>query len=240
MIAPIAWMEWTRARRRPRLFFLNLAIPLILVLPLTLGAAPAFHAAAVYTVLFALFGTMGAAIPLLRDQEAALLNRIGLTGYSARRQLLERVVLGMGLDFIQLLPSLVVILALGAGRAGDWLLAPLVLGLALLFANLVGIWIAAVARSLAEGALFAAVVTLFLLHGSGVFRTPAPEGWGARLEILIPYGPLHSVLLDVSAGMSGTSPNFSAAPAVLTALVLLLITVGLGGPLTRRLTSNGG
>jgi hypothetical protein len=215
------------------------AIPLLLVLPVALGGAPAFHAAAVYTVLFVLFGTFGAAIPLIRDGETGILRRMVLVGASPRHLLLARGIGGTLLDALQILPSLALILLVGSGQwgggggpggsmgpelgpgpAGLALLAvPVLLG-ALLTANLVGVWVAALARSLAEGALFAAVLSLFLLHGSGVFRTSTPGSAGAFLEGILPFGPLHRLLLHAAGGGGGGAES------------LFPLLPGLGGPLT--------
>ena len=246
MRAPLWWLELALTLRRPRLLALNVAIPLVLVLPVALGGAPAFHAAAVYTVLFVLFGTFGAAIPLIRDGETGILRRMLLAGMSPRRLLLARVVGGALLDALQILPALALIIVVGSRMAGGgmgtagpaFVAVPVLLG-ALLAANLVGIWVAAMARSLAEGALFAAVISLFLLHGSGVFRTSAPGSAGAVLERIIPFGPLHRLLLH-AAGGGATGPELlsSLLPALGIPLVFLLLTQLVSPALIERLSSS--
>jgi hypothetical protein len=218
-------LEWRLALRRRRLFLLNIGIPLLLVLPLAVGGAPVFHAAAALAVLFVLFGTFGSAIPLLREGEGGIVRRILLAGAPEARILGERVVAGSVLDFLQLLPSLAVILLAWGAPADLWLVGPPVLLLTLLAANLLGIWIAAAARSLAEGALFAAVVALFLLHGSGVFRTAAPGTAGAALETVLPFGPLHRLLLAAGGGGPVPSVSWSLLAPGGGSLVLLAATL---------------
>jgi hypothetical protein len=236
--ASIWRLEWTLAIRRRRLLLLNVGIPLLLVVPLALGGAPPFHAAAAYAVLFVLFGTFGSAIPLLREGEGGLLGRVLVAGAEPRRLVLERVLAGACMDALQLLPS--VALVLGLGRAGweTWALAPPLLLGALLAANVVGVWVAALARSLAEGALFAAVVSLFLLRGSGVFWSAAPGTAAAVAQATLPYGPFHRLLLEGAGGAPGVG---SAASALLTtwggAAALLAAGVVLAGPLTGRIAS---
>ncbi len=222
MTFPVARLEWVVARRRRRLFLLNAGIPLLLVLPVALGGAPPHHAAAAYAILFVLFGTMGSAIPLLRDGEGGLLARMRRTGYPAWRFLLERVVAGTVVDLIQLTPSLgATLLLAGSSRfGGSAVTLAMALALALLAANVVGVWVAALARSLAEGALFGAVATLFLLHGSAVFRTPAPGGVGEAMARLLPFTPLHQGLL----GRTGALP--AEGPAGFAALRELLLPGG--------------
>ena len=193
-------LEWRLAFRRRRLLILNMGIPLLLVVPICIGGAPAYHASAAFAVLFVLFGTFGSAIPLLREGDGGPLRRIILRGVSEPTLVAERVLASAGLDTLELLPALLVILSLRGAEATVWaLLIPSVL-VALVAANLVGVWVAAGARSMAEGALFAAVVSLFLLHGSGVFRTPEPGGWGVAIEGVLPFAPLHEVLFSAAGG----------------------------------------
>ncbi len=177
-----------------------MGIPLLLVLPISTGGAPAYHASAAYTVLFILFGTFGSAVPLLREGDGGPLRRVILRGVSEPIWAAERVLAGTGLDLLELLPALLVVLLLGGADWAAWVLLIPAVTVALAAANLVGVWVAAAARSIAEGALFAAVVSLFLLHGSGVFRTPVPGTWGATFEAVLPFAPLHGVLFSAAGG----------------------------------------
>jgi len=132
-------------------------------------------------------------------------------------------------------------------------LAIAVLFLSLLVAGLVGLWVAAFARSIAEGALFSALAALLLLHASGIFRTPLTGSWGARVEGFSPYAALHDVLLtgvgtapsgptSMLVGNSGWSAALASAPGATSLLfvtaVLLAATWRLAGPLQRRLASS--
>lgn len=237
-MGPVWRLEWTTALRRRRLLALNTGIPLLLVVPIAVGGAPAFHAAAAYAVLFVLFATFGSAIPLVRDGEGGHLRRMLLAGGSGQGILVPRLLAGALLDTLQLLPAVLVILALGRAGTHLWLLAgPLLLG-AVLAGNLVGVWVAALARSLAEGALFAAVVSLFLLHVSGVFRTPAPGSLAAAVEPFVPFTALHRLLL---AGAGGVSMPPGSIPAGLLAtwggaLLLLGVTAVVAQPLMERIS----
>lgn len=215
-------LEWRLAGRRRRLLVLNVAIPLLLTGALALGAAPPHHAAAVTTVLFALFGTFGAAITLLRDGQAGLIARLRQTAIAPHSILLQKTLAGAVLDTAQLAPALAV-LAL-AGAPGRFPAAAAVLAASLLLANAIGAWLAAIARSVAEGALFAAVATLLLLHGSGVFRTPAPASLAAGIETVAPFRALHESLL----GLAG-APSSPGGGAILALLVAVLSTLAITG-----------
>lgn len=233
---PVIEMELRVALARRRLFALNVLVPLSLVTPIALGAAPDPHAAAVYVVLFVLFGTFGSSIPLVRDAERGLLGRILSTGLSPAAYLVQRSAAGSLIDAVQLFPSLVV--------AGTGLGAPverlgaiwLVLTASLWIANLVGVLVASVARSLAETALLSAVSALLLLHLSGAFRTPMPSSVWARLEVASPFRMLHETMLALPGG----EPPSGAAVAVVWTLALPVLTTVLAGPLARALRTVGG
>ncbi len=220
MRLPIWRLEWRLTLRRRRLLILNTAIPLLLVIPISTGGAPAFHASAAYAVLFVLFGTFGSAIPLLREGEGGPLRRILLRGVSEPTLLWQRVLASTLVDCAEIVPAVLVILTVGGAGLGSWALLAPSLFIALLAANLVGAWVAAGARSIAEGALFAALSALFLLHGSGVFRTPAAGSWGARVENILPFTPLHEALFVAAGGGSSAVPNDLVAPLLTTGLFL--------------------
>jgi len=229
-------IEFRIALARPRLLALNVMVPVVLVLAISLGGAPEFHAAAVYTVLFTIFGTFGSAIPLVRDAEAGLFGRIIRAGVPPSHFLIERAAGGSAIDALQLLPALT-IATLGSISLNGWIRAVLVLWSSIWIANLLGNLVAAAARSLAETALFSAVVTLFLLHLSGVFRTPLPQSSWAVIEAFSPFQALHETLLTVSAG---TSTEFPLG-LVVWVLILPVVTVFLARSVTRslRLASDG-
>lgn len=213
-------LEWKVAIRRRRLFVLNALIPLLLVGPIAFSSAPAQHAAAVYTVLFTIFGAFGSCIPLIRDGESGLLTRFMLAGISPRSLLTQRVLAATSLDAVQLLPSLAVI-ALASGNASAFGGVVAALLLTLVVANLLGVWAAAIARSVAEGALFAAVSSLLLLHAAGLFREPVGGSFGARMAALSPFRILHAALLEVTGG--------AAIPSSVGLLQPGLVTVGMVG-----------
>lgn len=223
-------LEWRIAMRSRRLFFLNVGIPLLLVAPLALGGAPDVHAAVVYTVLFAFFGTFGSAIPLVRDADSGLFGRIARTGLPARRILAERLAAHTLLDVLQLLPGLALILIIaGAGPAasGRAVLAMLAV---LLAANTLGVWVASAGRSIAEAALFATILSLFGLHLGGVFRAPR-DGALAGIAHVLPFGHLHAALRE-ALGIGGEA---AIGVALASALVASIATVALAEPLVRRM-----
>lgn len=232
----VGWsVEWRIALRRRRLLALNTAIPLLLVAPVAVGAAPAHHGAAVVAVLFVVFGVFGSAIPLVRDAESGLLSRWILGGVRPGPWLAGRTAAQTLLDLVELTPSLLLLALLGGADVGDWASLTFALCIALLVANTLGIWVAAAARSLAEGALFGAVTALLLLHGSGVFRAAAPGTWQARIETWIPFRALHESLLATLG--AGPPQVWHDVPVLVATVAFAGLTMAGAGPLLGRLSN---
>jgi hypothetical protein len=236
-VSPAWSAEWLLALRRRRLLALNAGIPLLLVAPIALAGAPAAHAAAAYSALFVLFGVFGSAIPLVRDGASGLLTRWHLAGMPPRELLASRIAAQTALDVLEALPATAFIFVAsggaegGASAAGALLLA---LPFTLLVANALGAWAAALARSLAEGALFASVLSLLLLHAAGTFRTPATGSLGAAVERFSPFRTLHEAFLGAAGG--GVVDGSTWTPALLGGAALLLATAVTGPFLVGRLS----
>ena len=231
----LVWrLEWARALARRRLFRLNVVVPLALVAALVVGGAPRVHAAVAYTTLFVFFATFGSAVPIVRDGEGGLLARITLTGFPPGRYLVERAVAGASLDLVQLAPALVLVGVTGSLR--NLPVAFAALFLALLVANVVGICVAAAARSVAESALFASVISLLLLHASGVFRTPVPGSWGAEVLALSPYAALHRAALSLGGLATGPVPLELLASGALWCGVAVALSLASSARIMRRLS----
>ena len=236
MTLPVWRTEWLTALRRRRLLALNTLVPLTLVATVALSPAPAVHAAAVFTVLFALFGTFGSSIPLIRDGESGLLRRYVLTGVHPGGLLLQRVFAAAALDVVELAPSVLVIVVARGSSASQFVMVVPALILGLLAATALGAITAALAKSVAEGALFSAMAALLMLHWAGTFRSPVPGTWQASLEAWNPFRPLHeSLLAAAGAGGPDFAPALFTLPLGVTLAALLLITaagrytIGLGG-----------
>jgi len=231
---PIWRSEWIVAVRRKRLLVLNIFIPLVLVAPIAFSAAPSAHASAVFTVLFVLFGTFGSSIPLIRDSETGLLERYALAGVKPSGIVIQRALASAGIDGLELAPSVVLIVVANSASPGQVVGLVLSFGVAVLAANLLGVCAAAVARSVAEGALFSAVAALLLLHLGGAFRTPSPGTWTAVAERWVPFRLLHDSLLAVTGSTGGISASSDLLPPSLALVAVLLVTGGLGRYLVGR------
>ncbi|MCG8468771.1 MAG: ABC transporter permease [Gemmatimonadetes bacterium] len=219
-------LAWRSALRRRRLFIWNVAVPLLLLTPVASSEAAAPHRVAVFGVFLVFFGAFGSSIPAVRDARDGWLDEVFRSGYPAGRWLLERTVAEMCIDVLQTFPAVLALLwfAGGMSKLGVVLAG---LGLALLFANLLGPVIAALVRSLAEAALACAAVSLSLLHFAGFFRRPAP----GPSELVATWNPYTPLRLGLEAAVSDAPIVASAwlAPSVTIAVAGLAIVVTTSG-----------
>lgn len=234
MTGTIWRLSWRLAFRRRRLLAWNVVVPALLLVPVITSGAAAAHRAVVVAVFVTFFGAYGSCIPLLRDGMSGWTEKVLLTGYGGRRWLVERLLAATSIDFVELLPVNLLLLVLLGAPFGDSLLPLLAAtALALLFANLIGTLVAVGVRALGEAALGCAVLSLFALHFSGVFRTPAPGSVGAVLEAWSPLRPIHEMWVELLGGVSTSGEGFllpALAVVILSALLVLL-------PVARRISA---
>ena len=219
-------LTWQTSVRRRRVLIWNLLVPVLLLVPVVTSGAAAAHRAVVVAVFIAFFGAYGSCIPLIRDGMSGWTEKVLLTGYGGRRWLVERVLASTAIDWMQLLPTNLLLLFLveAEPRALPAVLAVTAIGL--LFANLLGALVAAGVRALGEAALGCAVVSLFALHAAGVFRTPSADSWWAVVEAWSPLRPLHETWLEL---LSTGGARMSVLLPVVSLLVLFgLVTAGAG------------
>ncbi|MEE9208433.1 MAG: ABC transporter permease [Gemmatimonadota bacterium] len=229
-------LQWAVALRRRRLLLWNLLVPALLLVPVALSGAAAVHKAVVFTLFFAFFGAYGSCIPLIRDGGSGWAEKVLLTGYGARPWLVERLLASAALDWAQLVPVTLVLVWLASGSPTDTAAILTAQAVALLFANLLGIAVAAVVKSLAEAALGCAIVCLVALHLAGVFRAPTVGTWAETASQLSPFRPLlevwRSTLRD---GITGLSVSWLPPLALAAALALFVLAAGVIG---RRTAEN--
>jgi hypothetical protein len=233
-------LRWRLALRRRRLLVWNLVVPIILLVPVVASGAAGSHRAVVVAVFAAFFGAYGSCIPLIRDGMSGWAERVRLTGYGGRRWLVERTAASTAVDFAELLPVNLVLLFVA--RAPLAAAAP-VLGatlLALVFANFIGVLVAAGVRALGEAALGCAVVSLFALHAAGVFRAPTPGSAWETIERFSPFRWVHEAWLITIRGEAPPMPRLDdLGPPLVSLAVLALLLVALGDVLSRRIATTG-
>ena len=227
MTSAVWSLQWRLALTRNRIFILNFAVPLTLVMLIATGAVPPRAAAGVYVVLFSAFAVFGSSLPLRWDGQRGMSARVVRGGVGPASYLLQRAAAGAALDTLQLTPSLV--LATAASGATPAAIAGALLALAgtVWVCGLFGILIAAASRSITETALFSAVSVPLVAHMSGVFRTPAPGSPSALLESASPFRALHEALLE----MTVRGPSTGGVALLIWAILLPGLVWVLGAPL---------
>ncbi|TFG66815.1 MAG: hypothetical protein E4H28_00720 [Gemmatimonadales bacterium] len=231
-------LTWTLTVRRRRLLIWNVAVPILLLVPVVTSSAAPAHRAVVVAVFVTFFGAYGSCIPLIRDGMTGWAEKVWLTGYGGRRWLVEGTLASVAVDWVQLLPVNVLLSLLSGMSAGATLVVLIATALALLFANLLGVFVAALVRALGEAALGCAVVSLFALHLSGVFRNARPGSWWETIEAWNPLRPLHESWV---AALSG-GPNFPWESVVFPIVYLgavMLGTILVGNLLATRIAATG-
>lgn len=241
MTGAIWRLTWALALRRRRLLLWNLLVPALLLVPVMTSAAAPAHRAVVVAVFVMFFGVYGSCIPLIRDGMSGWVEKVWLTGFGGRRWLVERTLATTAIDWMQLLPVnllLYVMLRISVAATIDVLLAT---AIALLFANLLGVLVAAFVRALGEAALGCAVLSLFTLHLAGVFRTPVPGSWWAAAEAWSPLRPLHDswVRALIPGGFEGVAPWDTAMIPVVSVCTMLLLVALAGDWLAARIAATG-
>ena len=239
MTGTIWRLTWALAVRRRRLLMWNLLVPALLLVPVMTSVAAAAHRAVVVAVFVMFFGAYGSCIPLIRDGMSGWAEKVWLTGFGGRRWLVERTLASTAVDWVQLLP-VNLLLSLMIGISAEAAIALLIAtAFALLFANLLGVLVAAFVRALGEAALGCAVLSLFTLHLAGVFRTPAPGSWWAVAASWSPLRPLHkSWVRALMPGGSEVAVPWSGESFPVVALGAMLVLVVLAGDwLARRIAA---
>ena len=186
------------------LFFgkrLSLAIkmlyPLAIIGPVAASDIPPQYAAAVIGIVAVMAGTFGAGESLTSDLNDGILVRVSLTPLSPYRIVFEVLAVNAVLDFLQLLPALLVVFLLHPVPL-VWVLATCVaLFATLVAANSIGIFIANFTSSPADVLLYATAILFPLIYVSGFFRNQDPEGVMLALRGLVPFAYANDALKTV-------------------------------------------
>jgi hypothetical protein len=129
-----------------------------------------------------------------------------VTPLSPYRIVFEVLAVNAVLDFLQLLPALLVVFLLHPISLA-WVLAVCVaLFATLVAANCIGIFIANFTSSPADVLLYATAILFPLIYISGFFRNQNPEGVMLALRHLVPFAYANDALKTVFGLSTGTAP----------------------------------
>ena len=208
---------------------IKMIYPVAIIAPVAASDIPAQYAAAVIGIVAIMAGTFGAGESLTIDLNDGILGRVALTPLRPQRIVFEVLVVNAVLDFIQLLPALLVAYLLNPAPLVWVVAATFGVLTTLLTANSIGIFIANFTTSPADVLLYATAILFPLIYLSGFFRNQNPTGILAILRDFVPFAYMNDALKSVFGLGVGTTPwEVFVYPTIIC--VVLAVAVCLTGP----------
>ena len=230
MLPATIWQrELVEFAQRRRALVIKLAFPLLIAIPLVLSRAPTIYAAMAITMLVTIIGALGSGAVLTRERQSGLDLRYRTLPVTPGRLLIERLSTNAVIDFIQLLPVLILI---AVRRPSEFIWWPAMLvgtAAVLMIGNLLGAVASRLSDSPGEVMLYVVIPLLPLLYLAGVF-TPLDHPALLVVSRLLPFSYLHEALL----GALGGQPNLLHWEAFIGGFGFLVGGAGLTGALGRR------
>ena len=201
---------------------IKMLYPVAIIGPVAASNIPARYAAAVVGIVAIMAGTFGAGESITNDLNDGILARVALTPLSPYRLVFEVLAVNAVLDFVQLLPALLIVYSLHPVSL-IWILAASFAVLAtLVTANCIGVFIANFTSSPADVLLYATAILFPLIYISGLFRNQNPTGILATLRDLVPFAYTNAALKNVFGLTTGTAPfEVFVYPAVICAVLVV-------------------
>jgi ABC-2 type transport system permease protein len=208
---------------------IKMLYPIALIVPVAASDIPAQYAAAVIGIVAVMAGTFGAGESLTVDLNDGILVRVALTPLSPRRIVFEILAVNAVLDFIQLLPALLLVYVLHPAPLVWVLAAAFAIFTTLVTANCIGIFIANFTSSPADVLLYATVILAPLIYVSGFFRNQSPTGILATLRDFVPFAYMNDALKAVFDLTTSVTPlEVFVYPSIIA--TVLACSVCLTGP----------
>ena len=185
---------------------IKMLYPLAIIVPVAASGIPPQYAAAVVGIVAIMAGTFGAGESLTSDLNDGILARLALTPLSPYRLVFEILAVNAVLDFLQLLPALLVVYMLHPVSLVWVLAATFAVFATLVAANCIGVFIANFTSSPADVLLYATAILFPLIYLSGFFRNQNPSGLLATLRDFVPFAYANDALITVFGLATGTTP----------------------------------
>ena len=185
---------------------IKMVYPVAIIAPVAASDIPARYAAAVVGLVAIMAGTFGAGESLTNDLNDGILARVALTPLSPYRLVFEVLAVNAVLDFVQLLPALLIVYLLHSVSPILILAATLAVFATLVAANCIGIFIANFTSSPADVLLYATAILFPLIYISGFFRRGATSGVLATVRDFVPFAYTNDALKAVFGLTTGTTP----------------------------------
>jgi ABC-2 type transport system permease protein len=198
--------------------------PLAIIVPVAASGIPPQYAAAVVGIVAIMAGTFGAGESLTSDLNDGILARLALTPLSPYRLVFEILVVNAALDFLQLLPALLVVFVLHPVSLVWVCAATFAVFATLVAANCIGVFIANFTSSPADVLLYATAILFPLIYVSGFFRNQSPTGLLATLRDLVPFAYANDALKTVFGLATETTPlEVFIYPTIIGAVLVVLV-----------------
>ena len=199
---------------------IKMLYPVALIVPVAASDIPAQYAAAVVGLVAIMAGTFGAGESLTTDLNDGILIRVALTPLSPRRIVFEILAVNAFLDFIQLLPALLIVYVLHPAPLVWVLAATFGVFVTLVTANCIGIFIANFTSSPADVLLYATAILAPLIYLSGFFRNTNPTGLLAILRDFVPFAYMNDAFKAIFGLAVHTSPfEVFVYPGIIAAIL---------------------
>ena len=203
---------------------IKMLYPLAIIVPVAASGIPPPYAAAVVGIVAIMAGTFGAGESLTSDLNDGILARFALTPLSPYRLVFEILAINAVLDFLQLLPALLVVYILHPVSLVWVLAATFAVFATLVAANCIGVFIANFTSSPADVLLYATAILFPLIYLSGFFRNQNPSGFLATLRDFVPFAYANDALMTVFGLATGTTPlEVFVYPTMICAVLVALV-----------------
>jgi ABC-2 type transport system permease protein len=203
---------------------IKMLYPLAIIVPVAASGIPPPYAAAVVGIVAIMAGTFGAGESLTSDLNDGILARFALTPLSPYRLVFEILAVNAILDFLQLLPALLVVYILHPVSLVWVLAATFAVFATLVAANCIGVFIANFTSSPADVLLYATAILFPLIYLSGFFRNQNPSGFLATLRDFVPFAYANDALMTVFGLATGTTLlEVFVYPTMICAVLVALV-----------------
>ncbi len=203
---------------------IKMVYPLAIIAPVAASGIPPQYAAAVVGIVAIMAGTFGAGESITSDLNDGILARLALTPLSPYRLVFEILAVNAALDFLQLLPALLVVFVLHPVPLVWVVAATFAVFATLVAANCIGVFIANFTSSPADVLLYATAILFPLIYASGFFRNQNPTGLLATLRDFVPFAYANDALKTVFGLATSTTPlEVFIYPAMICAVLVVLV-----------------
>ncbi len=215
---------------------IKMLYPVAIIVPVAASDIPARYAAAVVGIVAIMAGTFGAGESLTSDLNDGILARLALTPLSPYRVVFEILAVNAALDFVQLLPALLVVYLLHPVSLVWVLAATFAVFATLVAANCIGVFIANFTSSPADVLLYATAILFPLIYVSGFFRAGNPTGLLATLRDFVPFAYANDAMKTVFGLATDTTPlEAFIYPTIICAVLVVGVCLTAPRLLSQRL-----